>query len=184
MKKSRLSFSESRDFIFCSTHGDKIRRNQCTESTAAEQACKESARLRHSSVQVRSVCKARGEISSVTPRCRHGTASMRGVRGNLPHKRECEIPFVRAVRTPKISSSRAAAFADTAGMSRAYIRTLSGTEHPPFGDAVRVLPGESPIGECPQSAVRKSGRCANQSRRSASALRYISSASPAIRETE
>ena len=48
----------------------------------------------------------------------------------------------------------------------------------------RVLPGESPIGECPQSAVRKSGRCANQSRRSASALRYISSASPAIRETE
>ena len=51
-------------------------------------------------------------------------------------------------------------------------------------DVVRVLPGESPIGECPQSAVRKSGRCANQSRRSASALRYISSASPAIRETE
>ena len=26
-------------------------------------------------------------------------------------------------------------------MSRAYIRTLSGTEHPPFGDAGRVLPG-------------------------------------------
>ena len=132
------------------------------------------------------MCSTQGGNTAVagTPRCRHGTASMRGVRGNLPHKRECEIPFVRAVRTPKISSSRAAAFADTAGMSRAYIRTLSGTEHPPFGDAVRVLPGESPIGECPQSAVRKSGRCANQSRRSASALRYISSASPAIRETE
>ena len=133
------------------------------------------------------MCSTHGRNTAVceyTPRDQRYAAGMRGVRGNLPHKRECEIPFVRADRTPKISSSRAAAFADTAGMSRAYIRTLSGTEHPPFGDAVRVLPGESPIGECPQSAVRKSGRCANQSRRSASALRYISSASPAIRETE
>ena len=135
--------------------------------------CAKHAQRRYSIVRVHSVYRrARGQ---------HGAQSTR----NPPRKRGItQVPFVRAVRTPKNSSSRAAAFADTAGMSRAYIRTLSGTEHPPFGDAVRVLPGESPIGECPQSAVRKSGRCANQSRRSASALRYISSASPAIRETE
>ena len=187
--------------------------------TAAVQACKESARLRHGTVcgyaactkraagmrgyaarSARQNCSVDGEWQEMcstqggnTAVCgyaarsaRHGEyarrerkpAAQKRVRNSVCPRRPNAEEFIITRRhspTPQIR-------ADVPSL--AHLHALSAREHQPFGDAVRVLPGESPIGECPQSAVRKSGRCANQSRRSASALRYISSASPAIRETE